>query len=239
MPISNTLQRSLNVASIFIRSAPLSGVNGVANEPGLSIGDQVRQFILGAPFAWRWNRNTRTFTLTAGQQDYTQTISDFGWLEKASVTDGAGNIQELLVELNLGTDVTPNMPIRISVFNDNNNGTITFRFLPTPDKNYTVNMSYQKLAPSFAALTDTWAPIPDYMFYLYNVGVQAFTYGYLNDVRYLPTLQVFVKQVVAANGGLDDTQKNIFLADFINTKRDETAQMGKSQSGTTGRGLFG
>lgn len=239
MAIINTLQRSLNIASIFIRSAPLTGINQVVNEPGLTIGDTVKQFILSPPFAWRWNRGVVSFSTSPGQQDYAQTINDFGWLEKAVANDGQGNIQELEIQLTLAADSTPNLPIRISPILDNNSGSITFRMLPVPDKAYTVTLVYQKQATLFSTLTDTWAPIPDYFSYLYNTGVQAYTYGYINDLRYIPTLQIFVKQVLAANTGLDDSQKNIFLADFINSKRDEMTQLGKSQGGNTGRGLFG
>lgn len=239
MAITNTLLRSLNVASIFIRSAPLTGVNLINNEPGLTIGDTVKQFILSPPFAWRWNRGVTTFSTSPGQQDYQQSISDFGWLEKAVADDGQGNVQELEIQLTLATDSTSNLPIRISPILDNNAGQITFRLLPVPDKAYTVNIAYQKAATLFTDISNTWSPIPDYFSYLYNTGVQAYSYGYLNDIRYIPTLQIFVKQVLGANTGLDDSQKNIFLADFINSKRDEMTQLGKSQGGNTGRGLFG
>lgn len=68
-----TLQQSVNFASMFTRLNPLSNVAGIAGEPALTIGNWVRQMILGPPFAWRWNRSQTAFLATIGQQDYNLT----------------------------------------------------------------------------------------------------------------------------------------------------------------------
>ena len=237
MAVTNTLARSVTVAQLFVRSMPLAGAGGVATEPAFSIGDWVRQFILAPPFAWRWNRATTTIPITsAGGQDYTKVLNDFGWLEKASWNDGA-NTQELQIALDLSEDTQKNPPVQIAARLDNNTGTITFRVLPPPDKNYTVTITYQKAAPIFATLNDTWSPIPDYLSYLCNQGFAAKAYEYFSDERFLSAMQIFVKQVIAANAGLDESQKNIFLGERITTGRQSLAEQTKTQMGATGRGL--
>jgi len=178
-----------------------------------------------------------TFSTTAGTQSYPKSLPTFGWIEKATVSDGT-KVYELQVALNLGTDLTQNRPISISPVLDDNSGNITFYLLPIPDKAYTINITYQNAAPTFANLSDTWAPIPDYYYYLIETGFLAKTYEYNNDERFAPTMQMFVRQVLAANAGLADTQKNLYMDEFINSAREQQAELGNSQAGRAGRGLF-
>lgn len=238
MAVTNTLQRSVNFASLNVGQAPLSSVGGFVNEPALTIGDYVRQFILGPPFAWRWNRATTTINAVAGTQDYPVSLSDFGWLEKSTVVDPNLNTYELEVVLNLSEESVKNLPTRICARLDNDAGTITFRISPPPDQSYTVNITYQKAAPLFAALTDTWSPIPDYLSYLYNQGFLAKAYEYRDSEKAVFATQMFVRQVIAANSGLKESEKNIFLADRINTLRQQDNELGGNQNARQGRGLY-
>lgn len=65
-------------------------------EPALTSANTVMQTILGAPFAWRWNRVVTGFITTAGQQDYTLV----NWQASLPVrpgfltVDDAGNSQQ-------------------------------------------------------------------------------------------------------------------------------------------------
>lgn len=303
MPSTKTLQNVVDIASIFTRQIPLTNVGGISNQPAFGMGDWVRGFILGPPFAWRWNRSQTAFITTAGVQDYALTnwqastavalgliyidpngyqqqvttagntgnsapawsatpgnttadnagggtavwtnkgavglatpLATFGWLEKASVNDGS-KVFELEVLLNLAEESVQNLPNRISARLDNDAGVVTFRLVPIPNTTYNVKISYQNSAPTFASLSDTWAPIPDYFWYLYSQGFLAKTYEYIDNERFGPALQLFVRQVVAASEGLSDSQKNIFLDDRINTARQGSSQMGGSQSGQAGRSL--
>lgn len=221
MPSTNSLNRTINYASIHVGTRPVIGVGNFTNEPAFTIGDWVRQFILAPPFAWRWNRNTTSIPIVANTQDYSKLLVDFGWLEEASINDGSGNIFQLKNRLNLSEESVQNRPIEIAARLDDDTGNITFRLFPIPEKNYTLNISYQKSSPIFLNLTDTWSPIPDYFSYLINQGFLAKVYEFCNDERFLPTMQLFVRQVVAANNGLDETQLNIFLADtIINSQRN-------------------
>lgn len=237
---TNTLQRTITVAQNFVRNAPLT-FSGTG-DPALIIGDWVRQFMLGPPFAWRWNRNKATQTLTAGTQDYVLAVPTFGWLEKAVVTDTtvSPNLSyELEIDLALAPESTTNLPTKISPLYDDGNGNITFRLFPVPDKNYTLNLIFQNSPPIFRNLNDTWAPVPDYLSYLYLQGYLAKSYEYLADPRFAIAVQLFLRQVISANAGLDQTQVNIFLAERLNSTREQQDTLTKSQQGHAGRGMYG
>ena len=53
-------------------------------EPALTNANTVLQTILGAPFAWRWNRVVTGFITVQGQQDY----YIFNWAANTNVTNG-------------------------------------------------------------------------------------------------------------------------------------------------------
>ena len=72
---------------------PTTGVGQNANEPALTSANYIMQTILAPPFRWEWNRVTTTASITtvAGQSDYPVALSDYGWLEKATLVDGGLN----------------------------------------------------------------------------------------------------------------------------------------------------
>lgn len=228
---SSTIQlsRSINLAQQFVRNAPLSFALG-NNDPAFSNADWVRQFLLGPPFAWRWNRATVDITCIVGVTDYLTALPTFGWIEKAIIIDPANGDQsfELEVEMNLSQETNPNQPSRISPQFDDGNGNITFRVSPAPIVAYTVRITYQLAAGVFSLATQTWAPIPDYLSYLYNQGFLAKNLEYINDQRFGNAMQLFLQQAVAANNGLTETQMNIFLTERMNTQRQtQDVQQGK------------
>lgn len=213
------LQRSVTLASSFIRYAPLTMS---ANDPALSNADWVRQFILSPPFAWRWNRaEVPTIKTAIGVSDYQVSLADFGWIEKAVLFfPENGNIaQELEVENNLAPETVPNLPLRISAQLDDDAGNVTFRLSPSPDAAYNLSVITQKAALTFTSLSDTWSPLPDYLSYIYNEGFQFKTYDYMNDPRTQEAYQIFMQSLISANQGLTDDQKSIFLGDRLNKQR--------------------
>lgn len=228
MPSTIQVQRSITLASAFVRYAPLTMS---ANDPAFANADWVRQFILGAPFAWRWNRVVASFTTIVGKTDYTESLPALNWIEKAVVyfpTDGNATY-ELEVENNLMVETRPNQPTKIAAQLDDDAGNITFRLFPAPDQIYNIEVTYQMSAPLFVNLTDTWAPIPDRYSYLYNQGLLGKTLEYLNDPRYQTSMQLFLQSVVSANEGLSDAQKSIFLFDRLNSVRQtQNVQQGKA-----------
>lgn len=231
------LSRTVAMTQQFIRNAPLTF--GTNLDPALTIGDWVRQFILGPPFAWRWNRNVATFKTiaTPATTDYKVSMSDFGWLESASFSVG-GATKELEVKLNLEPDTSPNQPVHISTQYDDGNDNITFRLFPAPDQVYTVSLTYQRKAKNFALLGDFWNPVPDFMSNLYNQGFLAKTYEYFSDPRASGTMIMFLRQVIAANDGLTDSQVNIFMKDFEANMRTPMITQGNTQQGRQTRGLY-
>lgn len=239
MAATNTLLRTLTVSQHFCRNAPLTGIGGDPTEPAMSIGDWVRNFMLQPPFAWRWNRANTTLSVVAGTQDYAKALADFGWIEKATINDGkasVGSIVELEIQVNLGEDLSSSGPRYIAARLDDDAGNITFRLHPMPEATYTVNIAYQKASPIFAALSDTWSPLPDYLSNIYSMGFLSKAYEYFDDPRYGFTFQMFLRQLVSASEGLTESQKNIFLAQFLDTAREQQGVGLKAQTAHQGRG---
>lgn len=88
-----TLLRTLEWCKRFTFSRP--GAIGTFLEPAITNANTILQTILGAPFAWRWNRVVTGFVTTSGQQDYTL----FNWSASTPITanfvtvDSNGNSQ--------------------------------------------------------------------------------------------------------------------------------------------------
>src|ERR1700733_12484142 len=218
--MASTIQLSRTVSHVrkVINRAPVTFPNPL--DPALLMADWVRQFILSPPFKWRWNRNTTSVTCVIGQQDYLVNLPDFGWLEQAAITDSVGgHAYQLTVALDLAEESVQNQPNKVAARLDDNAGNITFRITPPPDKAYLLAITYQKLAPTFVNITDTWAPIPDYLSYLYTNGLLAKAYEYFDDSRSVPALQLFVRQLVGCSAGLGDSQIDVVVADSINLSR--------------------
>ena len=228
-----TIQQTLNWLTAFLVQRPTTGVGSNANEPALTSANYIMQTILAPPFRWEWNRVTTTASITtvAGQSDYPVALSDYGWLEKATLVDAtpAGNTPpnfELEVYEILAKDGKQNPPRKIAVLLDDNAGNITFRLFPVPDKVYTVDLQYQK-APVFAVgLNTSWAPIPDKMAFLYERGMQAQMQMMYNQQLGLSNLEIFFRQLVGAAEGLTEMEKAIFLEDSLRPIRTRQAELG-------------
>ena len=226
------LQRTINLAQQFLRLAPLTFTENTADDPAFSNADWVKQFILSPALGgWRWNRSNTTptapsFTTIPGQSDYVVNIPNFGWLEKAVAYEPQNGYapHELQVELIKGQDTNVNQLARIASQYDDGNGNITFRVFPAPDIAYNVALEWQGAATLFTSVTQTWAPIPDYLSYVVNEGFAARAYEYSNDPRFTSSMQLFIQLCADAAEGLDATQKNIFLSDKLNSLR-ETARV--------------
>lgn len=239
MPSTIQLARTITVTQQYIRNAPLT-FGGGNNEPAFTNADWVRQFLLTAPFAWPWNRKNASFNCTVGIQDYVVSLSDYGWLEKAVNLDPTSGNQttEMAIETVLGKETVANQPTRIAPLLTDTEGNVTFRIMPPPDKPYTVELVYQMAAPSFANTTDTWAPIPDKLSFLFNQGFLAKAYEYLDDPRFGPTMTLFLRQVLAANEALTDADKNIFLIDRTENDRQVQNATGNAQLARQARAMF-
>lgn len=230
------LQRTINRSQQMIRLSPLILAANTANDPAFSNADWVKQTILSPSLGgWRWNRSagtptSPTFTTIIGNTDYVVNLPTFGWIEKAVAYDPNDGYSsyELQVELIKGGDLLPNQPQRISAQYDDDEGNVTFRLFPAPDKIYSVVVEYQNAATLFTDVAQTWTPIPDYFSYIFNTGFDAKSYDYFNDPRFVPTLQLFYQMLADAAEGLDATQKNLWLSDRLNSMRQtQGVQSGK------------
>lgn len=229
---TKTLQDSINYAQKFVREMPLTDLS-----LALPIGDWVLQFILAPPFSWPWNRVETTFAASqALGQDYTLALPDFGWLESGTAYDGVST-RSLDVKTGLNAQTDPQQPFVLAA-QSVVDGNVLFRLTPQPDKDYTIGITYQKKAPSFVALADTWAPIPDHLSYLYHSGVLARAYEYAADARYTTWLPLFIRQVIAAYQGLQQSETNIFLEERVGEARYQQEQIGNAQMGQRGLGLY-
>ena len=224
------LQRTINLAQQFLRLSPLTFTENTANDPAFSNADWVMQTILAPPFAWRWNRNTAlptdpTFSTTIGVSDYKINLPNFGWIEKATCYDPTNGYSaaELLNELVIAGETLPNQPTRIAAVLDDDEGNITFRLFPPPDRPYNIVVEWQGAAQLFSSLDQMWSPIPDYLSYLYNEGFQAKAYEYWNDPRFPSAYQLFMTDLAAASEGLKQTEKNLWLDNKLAVMRQTMA----------------
>jgi hypothetical protein len=191
---------------------------GSGNEPAITNANVVLQTILGPPFCWRWNRAEVTQAVIANTRDVTKTISDFGFLERASYTMSADSSSaeiNLIKSIGTGGEVGP--PAQAATQSDNGSGSLTFRVNPAPDAAWTLTLLYQKKASLFTALSGTWSPIPDEFSYIYQQGFLGFTLLYIDDPRFVVPLNRFFISLVGAAEGLSETERSMFLAHWQRT----------------------
>lgn len=114
---------------------------------------------------------TTSFTFTHAQSGLGNSgapgITDFGWLESASMVDinsGASPqpVHELLGARELQPSSDVRNPERVCVLVDNLDGTLKIRFRHVPGSSvFGVTLVYQKKAPIKTDLGNTWSPVPD------------------------------------------------------------------------------
>jgi hypothetical protein len=151
-----TLVDSIAWSQAFVQFQPLTA--GLGFEPALSIGNMIRDGIMYVG-VWPWNRKEVTESITAGTQDYTFLVTDFGFLEKATVTDDQGKSYELLTVLNqdplAAGNTVPGRPTAISIIDFVPSVSISVRLMSIPTATYTLTLTYQKLVTEFTADTVT------------------------------------------------------------------------------------
>ncbi len=98
MAATVTVQNSIDFVKPYLNWANLA--IGVNENPALSAANLILQTIVGPPFRWPWNRSSVSFLSTQGLQDYNVAVSNFGFLETASV-HYAGIITSVTVTSNV------------------------------------------------------------------------------------------------------------------------------------------
>jgi hypothetical protein len=77
-----------SVSNIGDLNPVFNSTGGWANEPALTIGNDVMSELLSVRYPWKWNRlNIPPFPLNSLQQDYLSPVSNLGWLENALRVD--------------------------------------------------------------------------------------------------------------------------------------------------------
>jgi hypothetical protein len=311
MAATKTLQNSVDWVRPFLNWANLT--IGTNNEPAFTSANQALQTIVGPPFVWPWNRSQATFYTSAGIQDYNVAISNFGFLETATIelvgqithvvangttaiftaannfstlpNGGVGqpvvitgcttsglNVQTTLVAATATTftisstiTVTENESGAVAVAgpsmalelkwgamtedraldrptfiatqeSDESGTTFTFRLMPVPDQLYRVNLIYQEAPTSFAHLSDTWG-IPDQLQYIYNYFFAFFMFDYFENPKAERYRQLAVAALLARQSGLSETDRNLFLGNWLEVMKQEASSMQKSQQGNQAHGI--
>ena len=227
MGSTRTVQSSLNWMASLIEQQP-TAINGM--EPALTAANMVLGVVLGAPFTWPWNRGQANFNATT-QDTAVAGLTDFGFLEGGSVyAAGAQSPMAIIVKRLLEQDTSQARALHMSIFEDDGAGNITFRLSPGPDQEYSCNAIYQKKPPVIQSLGYLWSPVPDEKAYLCDWGLLSLMSLIGNDARFNEYNQKFVLSMLQSQGGLEEMERNIFIANWtLVTSQFQSSQLRTAQ----------
>jgi hypothetical protein len=169
-----TLAQSIAWAQSMITTyIPLTAQTG--SEPAMTIANIVVNFIQNPPFTWPTNRVEDTsLTTVAGTQDYTLSITNFGFLEKVTLTNSSKSfeVKRIYNSSMLGISTEQNARPEACCVKLVTPGTsIGLRFLSAPDLVYTGTTTYQKAPVLFTSTTQDWftqCNVPIYYMDIFN-----------------------------------------------------------------------
>jgi hypothetical protein len=206
-----------NIMSSALFSLPFLGYQPVDisnGEPALTAANLTKQTILGPPFAWPWNRSDLNLNVDGDTQDYSITVPDYGFIEKAWLSDASGKVTEIKVRLALAAESYVQRPASMSVQNVNGDGSLAIRLNAIPDQPYTMTGFYQKAPVLMSSMASSWSPLPDSYSYIYDWGFLAIIAMLTKDARFPIFAQRFTAHLLGAQGGLSAMQRNIFLGNW-------------------------
>jgi hypothetical protein len=230
--------RNLQSSALF--SMPFLGyqpVNVSNNEPAVTAANLTKQTILGAPFKWPFNRASFSFPTEPDDQDYYLIVSDFGFLERVTLTDSKGVVKEIEIQQSLTAESVQKRPGSIAANIADDQGGVTFRLntMPPDGETYQVDGFYQKAPVLMSSLANGWGPIPDHLGYIYDWGFLSFMSLLTKDARFPIFGQRFTAHLLGAQEGLTALERNIFLGNFLQVMTaSERAQM-TTQQGVSAR----
>jgi hypothetical protein len=187
-----------------------------------------------AEYASAPDTGTATNTTT---QDYTLAVPEFSHIEHCSVLDINQTPpvwMEMEVKNNLSLDAKTDRPRFLNPHTEDGNGNMTFRVMPAPDKPYPVSIHIQKAAPRITSVNQTWAPIPDFMQYIYSWGFLALIWAFADDPRFQVANQKFLAGLLARAEGISEEDRNVFLNNWNNLTSGQNMDM---QQGKQARGV--
>ena len=214
------------------------------DDPALTAANLTKQTILGAPFDWRFNRTEMMLPLvpatqgnlpSAGQQDYIIPAPNFGFLSRVILKDANGRIVEIEIRTSLSPETLVQRPQTAAAQFDDNQGNITLRFNSIPDQPYTAFILYQHKPVPMTSMAATWAPIPDELSYIYDWLFVAYLSLLVKDARMPIYRQMGLAHLIGAQDGLDETQRNIFLGNFVEVIQTPIRAQARAQQGMAAR----
>lgn len=174
----------------------------------------------------------------ATTQDYTLATPEFSHIEHASVLDISKTPPvwtQLTNKNNLALESNKARPEFINAQNQDSAGNTTFRLMPAPNLVYPVNVHIQKTAPTITSLNQTWAPIPDFLQYVYQWGFLSLMWSFSDDPRFQWANQKFITHLLGRADGLTALERNIFINywDALTGRQQADMQQGiQSRSGS-------
>lgn len=236
-----------NVMSSALFTLPFLGYQPVTisnGEPALTAANMTKQTILGAPFSWPWNRGEFyiDIPITDDQgntitplQDYELQLTDFGFLEKAWLTDSNRNTKEIKIVLALSQESSVQRPQSVAPQTIDDDAYVTFRLNAVPDQAYTLYGIYQQAQVWMSSMASSWAPIPDHLSYITDWGFLAFMSMLTKDARFPIFMSKFISHLLGAQDGLTALQRNIFLGNWLNVISEPQRTQATTQQGVAAR----
>jgi hypothetical protein len=164
---------------------------------------------------------TKSFTFTHSTSGLSASgapgITDFGWLSSASMvemnnTSSPQNSRPLQAVRDIAPWSRVATPEKVCVLKDNGDGTLKIRFYYVPGSTaWGAKLVYQAKAPLKVALTDTWAPFPDELSYVFRQAFLWACYRYLRSPIAVAEYQKLQQKILKALGGNDRETSDVYV----------------------------
>jgi hypothetical protein len=238
-----TLAQTITWSSPYIQGIPLTAWSS-AGEPALTIASMIQATINAPPFIWAFNRAVTSLSAVQGTADYSASLTDFGFIEQASVTDptisapntGTWQIKDVYNTQPLSISNTQARPMAIALQSQVPGTSQVFRLSATPDKTYTIGVIYQQSPVLFTALSQQWS-LPDSFIPIYNNLFLGEALADSDDVRSQQYRQRGVAGLLARASGLTDQDKATFAAQYLQQDVNTMLATLRTQQSTQARAL--
>jgi hypothetical protein len=157
---------------------------------------------------------------------------------ETGATATAGKIFPLELKWGAITDATEQgRPQFIATQLSNESGvSFTLRLLSVPDTTYNVYLIYQQSPTLFSSPSNTWG-IPDQLEYVYSYFFMFLMMDYFDDPRAARYRQLAVAALLSRADGLEETDRNLFLGNWLPLMKQEMSATDDTKQATQARGL--
>lgn len=145
-------------------------------------------------------------------------ISDFGWLESATMVDINDNsspqrVRHIQATRTIQPESRVEIPSKVAVMKDYGTGILKVRFRYVPSSApWAVKMVYQAKPPLKTALSDTWYPFPDNYAFVYRQMFLARAYRFVGSPRSEVEQQKAMRAILQAMGNNDQEDSEEYIA---------------------------